>query len=432
MRTIVPPPAGAVLAAFMVLPLTDPSGLDGVGQAVPIAGGDQVLVLGVPLDVARDEGAERSDLEALPAHVLERRCGQPAAEAAARALFVDLRVRERDPAVPAVVGRDPDQPLAETKLVAGCLGDVEDDRVLRRGRDRLGWFGRAEVVDKLAGRVGLARVPMIEEPLPMRSGVLAGPELTQVAVDLACSAEEATVLGLESRNLVRAGDRPQLGSLLRPGRDLASDEVEIELGENLADGGGERAPLGLVERQHPSALEAVRLVRAVAERPVARSAAATERGPLALVEDVAVGVEDADAAPEEEWAAGRGANLERLRTLRQAAAEPPRAQRPGRAARDGRLDLVGRSRVGLHPGPSVAIEHLRQPLDAVQRVVAEARLPLDHDLVARVLLHDRIPARGHLVSSLSVGLPPDVVPARAVPAERGKGDVPAEAPGVLS
>ena len=49
----------------------------------------------------------------------------------------------------------------------------------------------------------------------------------------------------------------------------------------------------------PSALEPVRLVRAVAERLVARAAAAAERGALALVEKVSVGVDDADSALDE-------------------------------------------------------------------------------------------------------------------------------------
>ena len=44
---------------------------------------DEVRVLGVPLDVARDERAERNDLEALAAGVVEHGCGKAAAEAMA-------------------------------------------------------------------------------------------------------------------------------------------------------------------------------------------------------------------------------------------------------------------------------------------------------------------------------------------------------------
>ena len=141
---------------------------------------------------------------------------------------------------------------------------------------------------------------MVDESAPVLVGVLPRLELLEVAVDRARPAEEAAVLGLESRDPVAAGGGLERGALLGPGLDLARDEVDPELGEDLADGRRERAPLGLVEREQASALEAVRLVRAVAERLVGRAAAAAERGPFAFVEDVAVGVDDPHASTDEE------------------------------------------------------------------------------------------------------------------------------------
>ena len=61
---------------------------------------------------ARDERAERHDLEPFAARVLERGRDEPAAEAAAFERLVDLRVREGDPAVPAPVGGLADHPAA--------------------------------------------------------------------------------------------------------------------------------------------------------------------------------------------------------------------------------------------------------------------------------------------------------------------------------
>jgi len=67
---------------------------------------------------------------------------------------------------------------------------------------------------------------MVEKAPPMRLRVLPRLELLEVPVDLARAAEEAPVLGFESRDQVSACDRAQAASLLRPGLDLAGDEVE--------------------------------------------------------------------------------------------------------------------------------------------------------------------------------------------------------------
>ena len=75
-------------------------------------------------------------------------------------------------------------------------------------------------------------------------------EPLQVAEDRPRAVEEAPVVGLERRDLVVTGALAQGVALLGPRLDLLRDEVEPELGQHLADGGGERAPLGLVERQH--------------------------------------------------------------------------------------------------------------------------------------------------------------------------------------
>jgi hypothetical protein len=242
-------------------------------------------------DVVAHERAEREDLEAVAPRVGERCRSEAAAEAASLALLVDLGVEERDPVVPAVVRGHANPAVAEAELVLGCLGDVDDLGIVRPCGDCF-TLARLEVVDQLPDGVGLARRKVIEEPAPVLLGVLPRLELPEIAVDRARSAEEAAVFGLEGRDPVAAGGGLEGDSLFGPRLDLARDEVEPELREDLADGRGERAPLGLVEREQASALEAVRLVRAVAERLVGRAAAAAERGPLAFIEDVAGGVDD--------------------------------------------------------------------------------------------------------------------------------------------
>src|SRR6266536_3247701 len=111
----------------------------------------------MPLDVVGDERAERRDLEALPARILERSRRQQAAEAAALARFVHLGVREGDPAVATAVGGEPDQATPEPKLVAALLGHVDDLRLGRRSFGGLELVRAAEVLEQLAGDVRLAR-----------------------------------------------------------------------------------------------------------------------------------------------------------------------------------------------------------------------------------------------------------------------------------
>ena len=91
---------------------------------------------------------------------------------------------------------------------------------------------------------------MVAEAVAVLGGVLPGLEPAQVAVDRARPAEEAPVLGLEGGDSFGAGNRFETGALLGPRLDLARDEVEPELGEDLANRRRERAPLRLIERQH--------------------------------------------------------------------------------------------------------------------------------------------------------------------------------------
>lgn len=85
---------------------------------VAVARSDEILVLGVAVDVLRYEGAERNDLQALSTRVFERRRRQTAAEAASRTRFVDFGVRERDPVPSTVVRGGSDHALVESQLVA--------------------------------------------------------------------------------------------------------------------------------------------------------------------------------------------------------------------------------------------------------------------------------------------------------------------------
>src|SRR5436190_6387192 len=144
-----------------------------------------------------------------------------------------------------------------------------------------------------------------------------------------------------------------------------------------------------------SATEAVRLVRAVAEGLVRRAAAAAERRPLALVEQLACRVDDSYASGYQQGPVRGCANLERLLPLRVGGPDPACLQRPGRAEGDRGLDLVGRGRIDLDPWPPAFVEHPRQRPDAVLGVKAQARLPLHLDLVRGVLLRDVVPLRAH-------------------------------------
>ena len=91
---------------------------------------------------------------------------------------------------------------------------------------------------------------MIDEAAAMVGCVLPRFAVAQVAEDLARPVDEAAVLGLERRDLVLPREVAQVLAVLRPRFDLPRDEVDPELGQDLAHRGGERAPLGLIERQH--------------------------------------------------------------------------------------------------------------------------------------------------------------------------------------
>src|SRR2546423_2179589 len=218
----------------------------------------ELLVLRMRLDIVGDERAKRWNPEALAVRVVERGRGEPAAEAAALARLVHLGVREGDAAVAAPVGGEADQAAVEAELVAAAPGHLDDLGVGRRGRPGRGLelAGAAEVLDQLPGRVRLARVAVVGEAVSVLGSMLRGLTLAQVREDRSRAAEEAAVLGLEHRNLIAACDLPQPGPLARPRLDLARDEVEPELGQHLAHRRGERAPLGLVERQHPDGASA--------------------------------------------------------------------------------------------------------------------------------------------------------------------------------
>jgi hypothetical protein len=77
---------------------------------------------------------------------------------------------------------------------------------------------------------------------------LARPEGSEVGEDLVRSLEPLAAVRHEERDLVLAL------AVLLPRRDLFRDEVDAELRQPLADGGGVRAPLGLVQRQHKAML----------------------------------------------------------------------------------------------------------------------------------------------------------------------------------
>ena len=106
-------------------------------------------------DVVAHERAEREDLEPVAPRIGERCVSEAAAEASALALFVDLGVEERDAVVPAVVGGHADPPVAESQLVLGRFGDVDDLGIVRPCGDCF-TLARFEVVDQLPDGVGLA------------------------------------------------------------------------------------------------------------------------------------------------------------------------------------------------------------------------------------------------------------------------------------
>src|SRR5439155_993112 len=85
-----------------------------------------------------------------------------------------------------------------------------------------------------------------------------------------------------------------------------------------------------------SATEADLLVRAVAERFVARASAAAQSRLLAFVKDVALGVDDANATGDKQWPPLRGPNLGSSLPLRNCGAHAAGSQSAGRIR-----DLVG-------------------------------------------------------------------------------------------
>src|SRR5215203_4508421 len=78
-----------------------------------VAGGHQILELGMLIDYVPHERAQRHDLEPLPARVLENAQHELRPEPSRRASLVDLGVRDDEPSVPPAVRGEPDQPPAE-------------------------------------------------------------------------------------------------------------------------------------------------------------------------------------------------------------------------------------------------------------------------------------------------------------------------------
>src|SRR5215218_7339836 len=109
------------------------------------------------LYVIRHERAQRHDLEALGARVVQYLPDEAAAEAATLAGGVDLGMGDgKSPPAPVVSG-EADQPPVEPQLVARGFRNVHDLRQLRLGRARrLQLTGRAEIFDQVTGGVGLA------------------------------------------------------------------------------------------------------------------------------------------------------------------------------------------------------------------------------------------------------------------------------------
>ena len=121
----------------------------------------------MPLDVARDEWAQRNDVEALTACVVQCPSGKPTAETTALPRFVNLGVREGDPALPAPVSRESDHPGGEPKLIAARLRHVDHLCFRRASADVFELLARAKILDQLPLRIRLACVAMIDEPAPV-------------------------------------------------------------------------------------------------------------------------------------------------------------------------------------------------------------------------------------------------------------------------
>src|SRR5262249_37287307 len=148
--------------------------------------------------------------------------------------WVDLRVREHDPTVPAAVGGEADQPVAEPKLVPVLLRNVDHLCLGGRALAALELVGSTEILDQLARHVRLPWGAVVGEAPPVRGVEPPGLALVEVREDLAGAAEDAAVLGHEDGGPVAPGDVTEPLALVRPGLDLAGDEVDPELGQHLA------------------------------------------------------------------------------------------------------------------------------------------------------------------------------------------------------
>src|SRR5437879_6242138 len=175
-------PSSSISASFVV----------GGASAVAVAGGYELLVLRMLFDVVGDKGAERNDVDAFPARIVQ--CGrcEAAPEAAALARFVHLGMGERDAAVSAPVGGETDQATAEPKLVAACLRHVDDLRLGNGSGCRLELVGPAEVLDQLSGRIRFAGVAVIGEAAAVSCREPPRVTLVQVREDLARAAIDPT------------------------------------------------------------------------------------------------------------------------------------------------------------------------------------------------------------------------------------------------
>src|SRR4051812_39696747 len=123
-----------------------------------VVGGDEVPVLGVPLDPAAHERAHRDDGAALAADVVQRGADQGAAQAGVPRVVVDLGVGEDDLVTAALVGGQAQPSVAVADLVAVVLGDVGHG----------GFHGLANV----GGPTGCSRPPVQD------SRRAAGPDVT--------------------------------------------------------------------------------------------------------------------------------------------------------------------------------------------------------------------------------------------------------------
>src|SRR5690349_23038529 len=106
--------------------------------------------------------------------------------------------------------------------------------------------GRCRALEDDPWCVAEASRPVLDIAGAMLGGVLVLVEAPQVPEDLAGARVALAVLGLQ------CGDLQLSLALLRVRLHLPRDEVEQELGQPLANGRRVRAPLRLVQRQHPS------------------------------------------------------------------------------------------------------------------------------------------------------------------------------------